>query len=244
MPAKLLDISIYRKPDPVPEPITEWTTVRVFEDGSSEQIGPRNRRRRIRLITCMECETPQPTTAFEYLKDKGNGIVATGLSEGICSWCWISINRQRQARDIQERRQARDALLRDILERPEEYRSAERRAAIIKHASPSWRDREAIAEIYAEARRLTKQTGQPHDVDHIYPLQSILGCGLHVAPNLRVVKASLNRSKSNIFPLDCSPAFNGMEYQDIVRCATEMALGLDSVQTGAYKNQSRASCDN
>ena len=73
---------------------------------------------------------------------------------------------------------------------------ARRKAAKI-NATPAWADRDRIAAVYVEAQRLSELTGNPHEVDHIVPLQSRLVCGLHVEHNLQVIPASINRSKSN-----------------------------------------------
>jgi hypothetical protein len=56
-----------------------------------------------------------------------------------------------------------------------------------KRATPSWADLAAISEFYAEARRLTRETGKLHVVDHIVPKIGKTVCGLHVACNLRVI---------------------------------------------------------
>lgn len=47
---------------------------------------------------------------------------------------------------------------------------------------------------YKEARRLTKETGIKHEVDHIWPLSR---GGPHLPWNLRVITAEENRRKSN-----------------------------------------------
>ncbi|HEX7117319.1 MAG TPA: HNH endonuclease signature motif containing protein [Longimicrobiales bacterium] len=56
-------------------------------------------------------------------------------------------------------------------------------------------DIEAVIPLYAEARRLTNETGVQHHVDHAIPL--VLG-GQHVASNLRVVTAEENQAKGQI----------------------------------------------
>lgn len=77
------------------------------------------------------------------------------------------------------------------------------------------RDRQAISSIYKEAKRLTRETGIAHHVDHIYPIKGALCCGLHVHQNLRVLQAVENIAKSNTHPLDESPALEGMSDLEI-----------------------------
>ncbi len=74
---------------------------------------------------------------------------------------------------------------------------AARRRARIKRACPPWADLEKIDEIYLLADRLSRETGIPHDVDHIIPIAGRRVCGLHVHQNLRVIPASENRKKSS-----------------------------------------------
>ena len=71
------------------------------------------------------------------------------------------------------------------------------RRARKKHATPAWANSFFIREAYHLAKLRTKATGFKWEVDHIYPLQSDLVCGLHVEHNLQVVPAVLNRSKGN-----------------------------------------------
>lgn len=69
-------------------------------------------------------------------------------------------------------------------------------------ATPTWADRELIKELYALAKKLTEQTGIPHEVDHVVPLQGKNVSGLHVENNLQVISAEENRRKSNKFQID------------------------------------------
>lgn len=67
-------------------------------------------------------------------------------------------------------------------------------------ATPAWltkKDIEDIDFVYSTAAKLTDETGIPHEVDHIVPLQGKKVCGLHVAWNLEAIPASVNRAKGN-----------------------------------------------
>lgn len=72
-----------------------------------------------------------------------------------------------------------------------------KRKALKLQATPVWADLEAIAEIYAEAVRVSRETGTEWHVDHIVPLQGKNVCGLHVPWNLRVIPATENIAKGN-----------------------------------------------
>jgi hypothetical protein len=75
------------------------------------------------------------------------------------------------------------------------------RAAARRRASPPWLtkvQKDEIKALYAEARRLEKETGVKWHVDHIEPLNGLNVCGLHVPWNLQLLTASENCSKKNI----------------------------------------------
>jgi hypothetical protein len=74
--------------------------------------------------------------------------------------------------------------------------TAKRRAAKLQR-TPAWADNDAIKAVYAEARRLTRETGVPHQVDHVVPLRGKLVSGLHVQNNLLVIPAVENGRKFN-----------------------------------------------
>lgn len=79
-----------------------------------------------------------------------------------------------------------------------------RRAARLQ-ATPPWVKKSEILTFYAEARRLTKETGIPHEVDHIHPLRGKNLSGLHVPWNLQVIPRVENRKKHNRYEGGCSP---------------------------------------
>lgn len=84
---------------------------------------------------------------------------------------------------------------------------AKRRAAK-NNATPAWVDNAAVQAFYAEAKRLTAETGVPHEVDHIYPLKGRTSSGLHVPWNLQIITRTENRQKHNTMP-DTSNKLNG-----------------------------------
>ena len=78
-------------------------------------------------------------------------------------------------------------------------KASKRRAAKLQR-TPAWMtqdDHWLIREAHDLAALRTLLTGLPWDVDHILPLQSEVVSGLHVPWNLRVVPATVNRSKGN-----------------------------------------------
>ena len=67
---------------------------------------------------------------------------------------------------------------------------------------PPWANGAAIRAIYAEARRLTRETGIQHHVDHVIPLQGEFVTGLHVETNLQILPAADNIKKRNRYEGD------------------------------------------
>lgn len=81
-----------------------------------------------------------------------------------------------------------------------------RRIAAKFRATPAWADHDAIRAIYAEAARLTRETGIRHEVDHFYPLQGELVCGLHCEANLQILTKEENIRKLNRMPEEAMAA--------------------------------------
>lgn len=67
------------------------------------------------------------------------------------------------------------------------------------YATPDWRDKQAIQEIYEKRSKLCEESGEAYHVDHIIPIQGEFVCGLHVADNLQIISAKENIAKSNNF---------------------------------------------
>lgn len=80
--------------------------------------------------------------------------------------------------------------------------SIDRRRLLHQCATPTWRDRSKIQEIYAERDRLNKKGEDKYHVDHIIPIQGKYVCGLHVDTNLQVISAIENIKKGNTYRLD------------------------------------------
>ena len=81
------------------------------------------------------------------------------------------------------------------------FHIATRRARLAK-AIPAWLtayDHQQMLAMYVKASRLTVETGEPHNVDHIIPMQGRNVCGLHVPNNLQVLSRRENLRKSNRF---------------------------------------------
>lgn len=81
-----------------------------------------------------------------------------------------------------------------------------RRRAALMSAMPKWVDRKAIRAVYAAAVKASKETGIPHEVDHIMPLRGKGFCGLHVPWNLQVLTAVENKKKFTSFAADQASA--------------------------------------
>lgn len=95
--------------------------------------------------------------------------------------------------------------IRDDLERAAQNANANARRATLIQAMPKWADRDKIRAVYEEAKRISRETGIPHQVDHIVPLNSPFVSGFHVDYNLQILPATDNLKKSNRLT-DCSKA--------------------------------------
>jgi hypothetical protein len=69
-----------------------------------------------------------------------------------------------------------------------------------RRATPPWAQLDKITVLYQDARRLTRETGVLHVVDHIWPIKGKTSSGLHIFENLQIITGSENSSKNNKAP--------------------------------------------
>jgi hypothetical protein len=113
-------------------------------------------------------------------------------------------NPERRRRYYQENREERIAYVKAHTERNSAMVLIKRRiwaGEVNPAAIPLWltdEQRDAMQWFYDEARRLTKETGVRHVVDHISRLNGAHSCGLHVPWNLQVLTDSDNKRKRKL----------------------------------------------
>ncbi len=69
-----------------------------------------------------------------------------------------------------------------------------------KEATPKWQtaaDIRKIKDFHLAAIEMTRLTGIKHEVDHIYPIQGEIVCGLHTPLNLQILTKEENLAKAN-----------------------------------------------
>jgi hypothetical protein len=106
--------------------------------------------------------------------------------------------------DVRERANKRDKHRRRV---DEEWRKntnvkTQLRRRRIRQATPDWLDTNLLAPFYEKSMQLSEATGTPHAVDHYYPIQGDVICGLNVPWNLQVITWKENSAKHNRMPED------------------------------------------
>ena len=102
------------------------------------------------------------------------------------------------ARPVEDRRKHREKYKKQNPDLYKAFNSVRKRRH--KNATPAWVTKEqkaTIRQLYLDAMRLTRITGERYVVDHIIPLINPTVCGLHVPWNLRVITQEENLLKSN-----------------------------------------------
>lgn len=185
MTIELLDISISR-----PRKAKPPASQKRLADGRMEFSFPNGLRVRREPTKCLGCGKEEA----HHGMNAASGML---LALGKCQSCF-DLEKENWLAAKKRERQLRAS-------RPGDNAGERRRIAQIL-AAPIWRDRPKISKIYAQAKQLTEETGVSHHVDHIYPIQSEYGCGLHVHHNLQILPSRENIIKGNTFPLFDSPA--------------------------------------
>lgn len=157
------------------------------------------------MKTCPHCQQEKPLDQFYKRSDR----------DSYHSWCktckhesgkrWVAKNKDRHheltrswyAKNREQHLANSKAYYEANKENYLEYYYA--RQERTKRATPPWVDRMEIRAFYAEAQRLSAETGIQYDVDHIVPLKGKTVSGLHVPANLRVIPSSENKRKAAKF---------------------------------------------
>ena len=158
------------------------------------------------MKTCSKCSTHKPLAEFYKRSDTGKPHSWCKKCKHQSSASWVKANKAKH-NELQSKWYVdnKDKHLENskIWYQANKSRKLETTTAREKRcvlATPVWADRELIKELYALAQKLTEQTGIPHEVDHIIPLQGKEVCGFHLEDNLQVITQAENRRKANKIP--------------------------------------------
>ena len=146
--------------------------MRTFEDGSKELEFENGRRVRMKFRRCPGCKIERPESNFTM---------------ALCLTC-------REVKTVV-------APTFKCVKEGKVLGYASKRYATKRQATPPWVDKKAIKAVYDEAKKISKEIGIPHQVDHIWPLTHESFSGLHVPWNLRIIPSPQNSAKGNTPPL-------------------------------------------
>ena len=147
---------------------------------------------------CRECRNNRYREWY-VIEDNRKNVIARATE---------STRKRRERPEVQEQnriasREAKRRQLADPVERAKHQARWAMFNAKAHHCAPPWLTAEherTIETIYAIAGFLTRRTGIKHEVDHYYPINNDLACGLHVPWNLRVIPQTANKAKANQLP--------------------------------------------
>jgi hypothetical protein len=156
---------------------------------------------------CTKCKEFKDLTEFHKSgRGKGGLLPRCKVCENKRTAAWGAANRERSNAIKDKYRYANQEKVAAQIKRWSKNNPGKKAAQVRKRQAakiqrtPSWLTKEQLREMqgfYIEAARLTKETGIPHEVDHIIPLQGKIVSGLHVPWNLRVTTMKINRCNSN-----------------------------------------------
>jgi len=148
--------------------------------------------------SCVECVKEDWKIDNEKRKDKPKSEAAKQAGKRYYEKNREAVKARASARPKEETQQYK---VKHKENNPEYYKaltSVRRRKH--RNATPKWITPEqklSMRELYLQAQKMTKLTGERYVVDHIIPLISPEVCGLHVPWNLRVITQEENLIKSN-----------------------------------------------
>lgn len=156
------------------------------------------------MKTCTKCHNTKELEAFYKRKRTPDG------REAWCKACRLEHNRKWIANNKDRHRELTKRWYDDNkeqhLENSKEWYANNKHRKLAttnareqrcKDATPPWVSMADVQAIYKEAKQVSKDTGVPHEVDHIVPLTHDAICGLNAPINLQVIPASENRRKAN-----------------------------------------------
>lgn len=150
-------------------------------------------------VECLKIEWEKGNaTRSEYFKQYNQSEAGKAAKQKYYAANKEAVVARANARPVEERRLHREKYKKQNPELYKAFTSVRKRRH--KNATPKWVTAEhklAMRQLYLEAMRLTKLTGERYVVDHIVPLINPTVCGLHVPWNLRVITQEENLKKSN-----------------------------------------------
>jgi hypothetical protein len=96
--------------------------------------------------------------------------------------------------------------------------------AQMRQATPSWFEKDLVAQVYEACAKRTAAEGVPYHVDHIVPKTSDFVCGLHCLANLAIISGVANIRKNNrwwpdMWDTSAAPRFLVVEQAELRRNA-------------------------
>lgn len=191
---------------PEKRPPTAFRTPHGYMDGSMQ------------FKKCARCTSEKPTDLFgrdKARKDGLNPYCKACARERNAEYARLNPERVRASQNAYDRRNAEKIKrwraensehLKEYwvaygkkyrAEFPAEVAEKSRRQYVARRrAVPPWFDKEKVAAIYAEAKRLRK-AGIQAEVDHIFPIQGDVVCGLHWHGNMQILTRAQNTAKGS-----------------------------------------------